>query len=401
MDTLKDLSGTMALLALLAVVYGVTLRRFGPARGARVALGVVFGAAAILAMGDRIPVTEGVFVDLRNLPVALAGAFLGLPGASVALAMAVAGRLGIGGSGAMAGIASSFIAAAAGLAWDRRTRSPARRGTPTLLGLALATSAHPLGAFLLPLPVAMRTVAAMIPILLPIHILGILMIGCLIERERASHARERALRRAAEHDPLTGLLNRRGFERGVARCDQSQGGALLLLDVDHFKRINDDHGHPAGDAVLRAMGDRMASVLRKGDLVARLGGEELAVFLPGQPAAAARVVARRLCEVVRARPFALPAGGTAPITVSVGGAWGRPASLDRLIARADAALYAAKHAGRDRCRFASDRPGPLASIPAATESACADCVLRLTCLCDSERDVQVERLDHFLPSEAA
>jgi len=383
-DSVKELSGSIALMALLAVAYGAVARMTGRAVPARMILGLLFGAASMLTMADRTEVAPGVFADLRHLPIALAGGFLGWEGAAVAMAMALATRLGIGGAGGLTGAVGILIAGSAGLIWERWTRDAPVRGPGAMLGLALLTSTYAVATVLLPAPVARDMLAAVVPVLLPLHVLGVFAVGTLIERERALHRRENLLLRDADHDSLTGLLNRRGFERAVAGLDGGRAGTLLLLDLDHFKRVNDTHGHPAGDAVLRATGERVSSHLSRRDLVARLGGEELAVFLPGQTSQDARTTARQLCEAIRAEGFSLPSGGTVVVTTSVGGAWGSSASLDRLMARADSALYAAKHAGRDRCRFAPEL-SVLDKVPAlAAESVCSDCTLHALCCRDRE-----------------
>jgi diguanylate cyclase (GGDEF)-like protein len=162
-------------------------------------------------------------------------------------------------------------------------------------------------------------------------------------------------------DPLTGCLNRRGFDQALARevARSARAGsdlALLALDLDHFKMINDTYGHIAGDEVLRAAGALLIQAGRAGDVVARTGGEEFAVLLPDTSAAGAFQFASRLCEIVRAHTFPAPAPGADPIrvTTSIGVVAGAP-QLDGdfaalFSARADIALYAAKRSGRDRVR---------------------------------------------------
>jgi diguanylate cyclase (GGDEF)-like protein len=162
-------------------------------------------------------------------------------------------------------------------------------------------------------------------------------------------------------DPLTGCLNRRGFDQALARevARSARAGsdlALLALDLDHFKLINDTYGHIAGDEVLRAAGALLIQAGRAGDVVARTGGEEFAVLLPDTSAAGAFQFASRLCEIVRAHTFAAPAPGAEPlrVTTSIGVVAGAP-QLDGdfaalFSARADIALYAAKRSGRDRVR---------------------------------------------------
>jgi diguanylate cyclase (GGDEF)-like protein len=186
--------------------------------------------------------------------------------------------------------------------------------------------------------------------------------GALHAGQMIDHARE-----AAIHDALTGLHNRRAFdeslERAVAREDR-QGGhfALLLLDIDRFKKLNDTYGHPAGDAALRHTAQLVTHHVRKSDLSARFGGEEFAVLL----ASTDRVGAQHLAEKVRGeveRGRLVYDGARLGVTVSIGVAvWpedGRdPAAL---VAAADRALYAAKEGGRNRVMSAAAVPAPPAT----------------------------------------
>ncbi|MBV9946158.1 MAG: GGDEF domain-containing protein, partial [Myxococcales bacterium] len=132
--------------------------------------------------------------------------------------------------------------------------------------------------------------------------------------------------------------------------------SMLLLDVDHFKRINDGRGHAAGDAVLQGIARVLESVARKSDFVARWGGEEFVVALPQTSEAGGRVAGERVRRAVAAEAHAVPDGGD-PIraTVSIGVASAEaPWSIDQLVAAADAAMYSAKSRGRNRVEVASD-----------------------------------------------
>ena len=161
--------------------------------------------------------------------------------------------------------------------------------------------------------------------------------GAAVESER-EHRREAIL------DPLTGLLNRSAFAQRLAEL-RAEGSSLgfLVADVDHFKRINDEHGHPVGDAVLTDVAYALREELGAFDLVYRVGGEEFAVLLPGADLSGACTVAERL----RAAVAGCRAGGL-DVTMSIGAAAGCGSRLAQLYANADAALYAAKRAGRNR-----------------------------------------------------
>jgi diguanylate cyclase (GGDEF)-like protein len=172
----------------------------------------------------------------------------------------------------------------------------------------------------------------------------------------ASHE---AMRQLALTDVLTGAMNRRAImeaaERELGRVRRGEGPLVLaLLDIDHFKRVNDRWGHPAGDSVLCETVARMRAACRPYDLVGRYGGEEFMVLVPGVEAEGAEVPAslRRLHQAVSAVRFDLGLdSGPQTITCSIGATVLRPgekATLAQLISRADQALYSAKAQGRNR-----------------------------------------------------
>ena len=169
-------------------------------------------------------------------------------------------------------------------------------------------------------------------------------------------AQNHQLESMAMHDALTGLLNRRAFETqaglAISRARRDGSGlAALMLDLDHFKRINDQYGHPAGDAVIKFTADVLAGSVRDTDLVARVGGEEFMVLLPGTSPQAALEVAEKIRQRVMHTPQALNATEHIDISVSVGVACfapGKMCSFEKLYAQADQALYEAKRLGRNR-----------------------------------------------------
>jgi diguanylate cyclase (GGDEF)-like protein len=188
--------------------------------------------------------------------------------------------------------------------------------------------------------------------------------GALHAGEMILHARD-----VASHDGLTGLHNRRAFneslERAVAR-EGRQGGhfALLLLDIDRFKKLNDTYGHPAGDAALRNTAHLLTHHLRKSDQAARFGGEEFAVLCASTDAAGAQHLAEKIRAEVEGGRLVFD-GARLSVTVSIGIAvWpqdGREPGA--LVAAADRALYAAKESGRNRVVAAVAEAAPSAVLP--------------------------------------
>ena len=163
----------------------------------------------------------------------------------------------------------------------------------------------------------------------------------------------------SSRDALTGLANRRHFEMVLAReidrvARAGEPALLLLLDIDHFKRVNDSHGHAAGDLVLKAVSAALQECVRPMDTVARIGGEEFAVVLPNCSPAFGPMVAERMRAKIERRPVLIGLTEKISVTVSLGGAfapqWVR-SSVRLWLERADLQLYNAKASGRNRSVF--------------------------------------------------
>jgi two-component system cell cycle response regulator len=164
-----------------------------------------------------------------------------------------------------------------------------------------------------------------------------------------------ALRRLATRDQLTGLLNRREYDRVLAEEEDraerfGNSLALVVIDLDRFKAINDLHGHPAGDAVLREVGRRLGGVIRTVDRAARIGGEEFALILVQTDRESAMNVARRAIGAISKDPIAIGEGHSLTVTASAGVAElpSDAREAGKLFSAADKALYAAKQGGRNR-----------------------------------------------------
>jgi diguanylate cyclase len=188
--------------------------------------------------------------------------------------------------------------------------------------------------------------------------LGALLVRLLGELERTNSQ----IGVLATHDDLTGVSNRRHFmltaEREMARCRRyDTDGAVLPIDADHFRRVNDTHGHLAGDALLREMARAAGRSLRQPDMLARFGGEELAIFLPHTDPLGALDVAERVREQVGSLRLVWQ-GRKVGTTVSIGVAalGSGHGTLDALLRDADAALREAKQAGRNCVRAAPIQP---------------------------------------------
>jgi diguanylate cyclase (GGDEF)-like protein/PAS domain S-box-containing protein len=168
----------------------------------------------------------------------------------------------------------------------------------------------------------------------------------------------------ADRDALTGVRNRRGFERGLAReikALETHGGArpratglfVAFIDLDRFKQVNDTLGHATGDSVLSGVARRLAENVRAADILGRIGGEEFAVCMPGVALDDADMIAERLRHAIMSKPFDTPSGPVT-ITVSVGvAAFTMGHTMTGVMMRADQAMYAAKRAGGNQVIFAA------------------------------------------------
>ncbi len=194
----------------------------------------------------------------------------------------------------------------------------------------------------------------------------------VLERARLEAEVRRANERLLEwaiRDGLTGLYNHRHFQELLrtefARALRSgRPLACLLLDLDHFKQVNDTYGHPFGDEVLKMLARTLQAEARKGDVIARYGGEEFVLALPDTDAGGAQTLAERICQRVAAEPF-VHDGHTTPVTVSIGvssTADPRVRSERELVKLADGALYSAKRQGRNRVCLADEPDGALGPI---------------------------------------
>lgn len=241
-------------------------------------------------------------------------------------------------------------------------------GLLMLMSPAMSASVHCVGcvALFLTLPLTQHSEAALLSNRadgLTISVISVLL-GIMLWRkdasvmmaQRAIEEKNKELKRAAEYDALTNTLNRGEFLRQAslevlrARRRASDISAIML-DLDHFKRINDLYGHQAGDAVLVAAAKLLMQSVRATDLVGRMGGEEFMVVLPDTGNDAAVALAAKLCQSMQSSPFELPGGGSVAVTTSCGVSTISPhdgKDLDWLYASSDHALYEAKRAGRNR-----------------------------------------------------
>ncbi|MDU0340335.1 GGDEF domain-containing protein [Bosea rubneri] len=260
-----------------------------------------------------------------------------------ALLVSIAAGSMIGGSGAISAPMPALLWCA--LSYGVFPTAVLTFATGLWQGTALVTNLPPSAAEFLPAVIAHRLSLALLA-------LGPIMVSS-INSARSELVKE--LNRAANEDSLTGTLSRRAFmlRSEAVLAESARRGAslaLLMLDADQFKRINDEHGHAAGDAALVALTRQIGAMLRPQDLFGRMGGEEFAIVLPETEPVDALAVAERLREACANIELMLDNGRLVRITMSIGLVC-RPAatvSLQSLLKQADEALYAAKRDGRNR-----------------------------------------------------
>lgn len=362
----------LGVLALVTMLYGAIVRGL-PERLRRVCVGLVFGIAASLVMFHPFVVTPGVVVDARGVLLVLAAPFGGGWACLIAGLLTAAARLQIGGMGAHAGVVSIALACMAGYAF---TRLPARLsaggGLGPLLLLALMGTCQSASFFLLPPEIMLSVIRrAMLPVAL-VNAFGVVLFGLFLRSESNRIADAARNVREATTDPLTDLSNRRHFERTAPdrlAMAEREGRSLsvLLIDIDHFKDVNDRFGHDVGDVVLCALARTLRRNVRASDLVARLGGEEFAILLDAS-APAAGTIAEKLRAGIEA---GLDGERVPPVTISIGIAAAAPGqSIAATLKKADLALYEAKRLGRNRVHrhedaVVADSPWPAHSSPVA------------------------------------
>ncbi len=301
-----------------------------------------------------------------NLPGLLLGALAWIAAVLTLGESAVPMRMTIG-----AGIVAVYAALTATELWSERRRTLQKRWPAVVVPI--------LHGFVLMLPILIGDIlraedqqfsssiwVTIFAIELVLYAVGTVFVIFMLVSERnvAAH------KTAASMDPLTGMLNRRGFSEACARLIEREATAgrpvtVMILDIDHFKSINDRFGHPAGDEVLRLFSSVVMSNLRISDLSGRIGGEEFAALLPCSLEEGV-VVAERVREAFEASGIVVEEGPV-DTTVSIGVAGGPAGTeLEVLLAAADTALYQAKRGGRNRVEAAEELPLSLESRPRKT-----------------------------------
>lgn len=324
-------------------------------RTTRMLVGFALGLLGVMLMYYHFPISGHAVADFGQLPILIStlmgGGFSGV----IATLMIAFYRLmflhGFGMHSVIAAI-NSPLTLLIGL-WVLRGRNT----TVRRLVLALTLSASCTAAFMAILSNGrpFKEIGLFIPLLIAAGLFTFSMLRYLRNRDDSI----RSMREAANRDFLTSLYNSRAFELkmkqkiAVAKRDKIPF-TLLLVDIDHFKQVNDRYGHPAGDAVLLQIANVMRETFRPGDHIARKGGEEFVILVDHCDAEQIKVIAERLRSNVENHAFILPDGGELRLTISAGSATYPNVHEEELVVKADQALYQAKKAGRNRVYRSDD-----------------------------------------------
>lgn len=318
-DLIIDFASSLALLALLSWGYGILRRRLGGAVVAPIVLGGLFGLVAFLQMHAPIEPVEGVIIDLRVVPVALAGAFLGVRGLLPCLMVAITARYDIGGVGMVAGITAIVLAGCAGLIWNKKAAHMSSRGVKPLLGLALCVTVSLASGVLLPAPWRGWFFAEAAPALALGYMLAVPAIGALLERERIMLMVEERMRAAARATPDTGLYTLRDFARRIAEISATGAGApvaaVMVLDLRPGMLLSSHWGEAVMGHILTGLRGRVAGLARHGDMLAKLNDRSIALGLTGDEIAKAADLATQIRRIMADRAMALPDGDAVPVRV--------------------------------------------------------------------------------------
>ncbi|TPW29170.1 diguanylate cyclase [Martelella alba] len=347
------LFGKLGIAAVVVLIYRMIRHSTLRPGWSGLATGLAFAVGAVASMINPLEISPGIIIDARNVMVALATVFGGFWAGLLSAVIVTIARILIGGAGVETAVLSIMISLAAGLVY-RLLKGPQHNLIGLgLLGLSLSVT------FVTPFP--FLPAATVLPLLqstwLAItvsNVAGAVIMGGVLAAEDRIEDSYGELRMAAMTDPLTGLKNRRQLDRLVnswhaGSFETDTVFAVMLIDVDHFKAVNDSYGHPLGDDVLREIAGIVSRRVRRSDLAVRFGGDEIVIIMPDCPSRRGLAVAEGIREKVAQTAFNAE-GELFSVTVSIGVAAhpATPAGLSRLIDTADRALYRAKAEGRNR-----------------------------------------------------
>lgn len=318
-EMLLEFSSSLALVAILAAAFGAIDRKLGFDRRAKLVLGSMFGAVACLQMNLPITPMEGVILDLRCVPVVLAGAFLGWRGALVCLAIAVAARVQVGGVGMWTGIAAMVVSSAVGLVWARVWPKASGRSTLAIAVLGIASSLNMASVFFLPDPAFTWVVENTLAAIFIMNFLSVFLVGMLIQSEIRRMEVEARLGRAAIVHPETGVMTRGAFERELELRARSEGVqapvALVRVRIRHYQLLTALVPKNWRPRLLGMVHERIRDVLPEGTLAFGSDDATLMIALTYDQMRRNPEINRRIERIAGGAAFILPSDLRKRITV--------------------------------------------------------------------------------------
>ncbi|WP_375597137.1 GGDEF domain-containing protein [Devosia sp. Naph2] len=348
-DILGSISD-LGFVAALTIAFRELSRLVNHRRQRALLMGALFGATAWFSSYVYTSTSVAALPDNAFVFVGLAAAFFGRAGLLTAFLVPSA-LLSFLGELSVTEVVRFGLSGLAGLVWSVALNTPGRRRFPALAGLGLALNTALVTDFLFERNLELLRqgpeIASGVFVTVLTTVLITALLGLLMDRERHLLASELRLLHLANTDELTGLNNRRALLNVFDGIDATDR-ALLIIDIDNFKSVNDSHGHSAGDKVIRHVAEHLQASIRSGDLLCRYGGEEFAAIIRAGDEAEAVAAAERIrldIEGTRVRIGQL----ALQVTVSLGVAWlGKNAEYSKSFDAADHALYKAKRSGRNR-----------------------------------------------------
>lgn len=321
----------------------------------RYVIGVFLGFLGVILMHFSFPIHDRWITDFRQLPILVSACLTGFPGAIVTSIIIFVYRLFFFTNGLLVSLAAFvniMVALVVGVLMLHRSRFELWRWLAALSASVLSTS------------IVFSLISKDFTIEIIIIYEGVFLLSGLFTRSMLQYLKRSddhlwLMQEHAERDFLTGLYNSRALDGQMQKTitnaiEERSYFSVLLLDIDHFKRVNDTYGHPAGDKVLTSLANILKKQFNIDDLIARKGGEEFVVIVNRYTSTEANDIAEQLRQAVENYNFVLSDGQLIHITISIGIACYPQISSDKLIDMADQALYLAKQSGRNCVRMFSD-----------------------------------------------
>ena len=365
---LPQIIGSLAVVALLASVYGVIRTRMTVSK-AQIVLGLAFGLVAIFQMKAPIEMVPGVILDMRNVPVALAGAFLGWRGALLSLAITAATRFSIGGVGMPSGIAAMAIACLAGHVWNRCTLRATRRSAWQLVALSMLVSGHISAAIFLPWDICVAFfVTAALP-MAALNMLSIPIAAAFLEHERLRMMVERALTARQTHDPVSGLVSIAQFTREATALQRSdcngRVAGFIVVRALGSTRLAKELGRDVFRQTQGAMRLRLQELDVTGLPIAVTADDRLVMALDFRQVAESERIATEVGRILNDHAYHLAGDTSLRMTVSIG--IHRTPTLDQLTAHLEDVAFsstgATNVARKRRARPSRDAGGYRRTTP--------------------------------------